>query len=304
MADDTCSECGDALGGSRRRKYCSPRCRSIGSGKLAPCAACGEDMALSATSLPPGVATHRACKTVQHGTSHRYAIGCRCDACRGWMREYGKRYRSRRNHQLTCLACGDHFWSERRERRACGIQCRNALARRGYEATRGIREEHADRERLRRLLPVVYERSKLPPPIVHARTASRLVSGRCRVCEKWFVSRFRDVTCSAECLAVSRREAKRIGKDRRRALQRGAYVADVSRKRVFESDGYRCHICDRKTDKRRSVPHPKAPTIDHIVPLALGGKHEPSNCRTACFQCNTKKSHVGHGDQMLLLSIP
>jgi len=53
---------------------------------------------------------------------------------------------------------------------------------------------------------------------------------------------------------------------------------------------------------KQTVPHPKAPTIDHVIPLAQGGTHEPLNCRAAHFLCNSLKSHQGHGDQMLLLT--
>lgn len=30
-------------------------------------------------------------------------------------------------------------------------------------------------------------------------------------------------------------------------------------------------------------------TIDHIVPLSRGGKHEASNLAPACFSCNSSK---------------
>lgn len=139
--------------------------------------------------------------------------------------------------------------------------------------------------------------------IVHVRTKSRLTSGQCRVCGQWFVSHHTDVTCSPECFDVRRQAQRRIERDKRRATKRNAFVQNVHRKKVFEADGYRCHLCGKKTDKTKHVPHPKAPTIDHIIPLALGGTHEPVNCRTACFRCNSSKSHRLAGDQLLLLAV-
>jgi len=41
-------------------------------------------------------------------------------------------------------------------------------------------------------------------------------------------------------------------------------------------------------------------TVDHIRPLAQGGKNEPSNCQIACRKCNTIKSHYS-GDYAALL---
>lgn len=88
---------------------------------------------------------------------------------------------------------------------------------------------------------------------------------------------------------------------RRRALERDAFVEPVDRRLVFEADGYRCHLCGRKTLPTKKVPHPRAPTVDHIVPLAKGGKHERKNCRTACFRCNVTKCDGGGGEQLLLI---
>lgn len=42
---------------------------------------------------------------------------------------------------------------------------------------------------------------------------------------------------------------------------------------------------------RTDVPpeHPEAPSIDHIVALANGGTHEPSNVQAAHLLCNSMK---------------
>ncbi len=127
---------------------------------------------------------------------------------------------------------------------------------------------------------------------------------RCDKCRSW-----------ASTAAREYRKAYRAkyGKDvtynvkaRRRARERAAFVADVDRVQIFEADGYRCHLrlpgCKGKTDPTKSFPHPNSPTIDHIVPLAAGGTHEPTNCRTACLRCNTAKRHNGGGEQLLLLN--
>lgn len=88
---------------------------------------------------------------------------------------------------------------------------------------------------------------------------------------------------------------------RRRARVADAFVEDVPDVTTFVADGYRCHLCGRMTDKTKSVPHPKAPTIDHVLPLAKGGTHERANCRTACFRCNVSKQDRGGGEQFALV---
>lgn len=88
---------------------------------------------------------------------------------------------------------------------------------------------------------------------------------------------------------------------RRRARLQNAFVEDVNRLEVFLADGYKCHLCGSVTDKTKAYPHPKSPTIDHIIPIAKGGLHEQSNCRTACAQCNWAKQDRGGGEQFALL---
>lgn len=43
-----------------------------------------------------------------------------------------------------------------------------------------------------------------------------------------------------------------------------------------------CHYCGRR------VP-PQELTLDHVVPLARGGRSSKNNCVPACKACNTKK---------------
>jgi len=62
----------------------------------------------------------------------------------------------------------------------------------------------------------------------------------------------------------------------------------------------RCHICNKAVKRDAVVPHPLAPTIDHVIPLAVGGTHEPLNCRCAHYICNARKGHRG-GEQLLLI---
>jgi len=92
--------------------------------------------------------------------------------------------------------------------------------------------------------------------------------------------------------------------DRRRALKRGAFVATVYRSRIFERDQWCCQLCHSKVNRDAVVPNPKAPTLDHILPLSKGGTHEPSNVQLACFLCNSLKGdrlYLGRSEQLSML---
>ena len=92
-------------------------------------------------------------------------------------------------------------------------------------------------------------------------------------------------------------------KDRRRASKRAAYVEDVNRLKVFERDKWTCHLCHRRIWRYRDMkpPHPRSPTIDHVVPFDRDGTHEPANVALACFWCNSNKGNRGGGEQLALV---
>jgi 5-methylcytosine-specific restriction endonuclease McrA len=67
---------------------------------------------------------------------------------------------------------------------------------------------------------------------------------------------------------------------------------------VFERDGYRCHLCKRMTLRTAAVPHPRAPVIDHLIPLGPGADAR-HNVATACFLCNSMRRDVGPAQLIL-----
>lgn len=79
----------------------------------------------------------------------------------------------------------------------------------------------------------------------------------------------------------------------RRARKRNALVAPVSRRAIYERDGGRCGICGKP------VPYERM-HLDHIIPLARGGTHEPRNVQTTHQRCNNRKYVTGPGQLRLL----
>ncbi|MDZ8108164.1 MAG: HNH endonuclease [Nostoc sp. DedQUE12a] len=55
------------------------------------------------------------------------------------------------------------------------------------------------------------------------------------------------------------------------------------KKYVWQRDKYQCQSCG-KTASETNL------TIDHIIPLARGGKNDISNLQTLCFKCNQQKT--------------
>ena len=120
--------------------------------------------------------------------------------------------------------------------------------------------------------------------------ACRVFVPSCAVCDKPFVTRYTRATCSPSCAEVKRRDDKREGRHRYRARKRQAFVAPVSPRAIFHRDRWCCHLCGKAIRQRDVVPAPLAPVLDHVVPLAQGGTHEPANVRAAHYLCNSIKS--------------
>ena len=62
-------------------------------------------------------------------------------------------------------------------------------------------------------------------------------------------------------------------------VERGK-VSKKLRFAIYERDGWRCRKCGRRTDDLE---------IDHIIPIAKGGKTVPDNLQTLCRRCNKEK---------------
>lgn len=87
----------------------------------------------------------------------------------------------------------------------------------------------------------------------------------------------------------------------RRALTRDPSADLIDRDEIGERDGWRCGICRRKVDSTLAYPHPRSPSLDHIVPLSLGGRHVRENVRIAHLSCNVRRSNDSSGFEQTLL---
>lgn len=62
-------------------------------------------------------------------------------------------------------------------------------------------------------------------------------------------------------------------------------IPKMTRKKVYRRDEYYCVYCKIKFIASEL-------TIDHLIPLALGGQNEITNYVTSCKKCNNKKGHM------------
>lgn len=174
--------------------------------------------------------------------------------------------RSSRLHWTRCTECSR--WLPRPHQVVCGGACRTMRDRKqaGESYTRR-------RPSLRRVITC---------PTCGAQWC-RATDGRGRG------SRY----CSTAC------RPKAVGdrgkNDRQRARRAGVTYEPINRQRVYERDGWTCGLCGELVDRTVAAPHPRSPSLDHIVPMNPldKGDHTYANVQCAHFECNWRKGRTG-----------
>lgn len=93
------------------------------------------------------------------------------------------------------------------------------------------------------------------------------------------------------CALENKRKERRVHRSRRRARIRGAKHEPIDPLLVFESSGWCCYICGIDTPKElRGTIKPRAPELDHVIPLSKGGSHTLDNVACCCRECNNIKA--------------
>lgn len=220
----------------------------------------------------------------------------------------------------TCKNCEETFRPSHAERTTfCGRKCSFAWKNKMSAMRRTI---HAalveERKRLRE------ERTRVPWHIREAEHVRAVIRKRyrtireenpvernCRQCGRRYqlsiVTRHGHHFCSDECQGLREqwnRKWTRTGTHRQRAKRLGVAYEPISRVKLFERDGWICQICERKTPKMLiGSLNKRAPELDHIVPMSLGGSHTWSNVQCACRECNGNKGASLTGQQLSLMSL-
>lgn len=205
-----------------------------------------------------------------------------------------------------CTRCREEkpravFGSDRAKADGLSAWCKACVC----SAARARRDADIDAARAReraRKRPV-RPRPAIDPAIARAqsirraerRWRRRAVVTVCKVCDRAFCPlRHRQAlamkTCSPECSDINARRM-RVAKEKVRThRKRGIQAQPVDPFRVFDRDSWRCQLCGVRTDRaKRGTSHPKAPELDHILPLAAGGAHSYENTQCSCRRCNNAK---------------
>jgi len=97
-----------------------------------------------------------------------------------------------------------------------------------------------------------------------------------------------------------------LAQARARRLRRAESWDGITDEEILERDGWRCQIpgCKRRPIRRDlKYPHPRSKSIDHIIPLSLGGDDTAVNKRAAHLGCNLARGNKAGEEQVALFGV-
>jgi len=180
-----------------------------------------------------------------------------------WARWFGKTCEWPRYPLKPCSQCGDPFLPKSTNAKYCSRRCMYQW----HDRKAGVRSQ--------------------------ADTASMV-----RFC----------VRCDSEYqhLSINRKHCSDVCRDldiqdRVGSLYHG-WIADSIRQAIYKRDDYTCWLCSGSVDMQADPQRDDwAPSLDHVLPRSMGGKHDMSNLRTAHRWCNSVRSD---SDPFNLFTLP
>lgn len=155
-----------------------------------------------------------------------------------------------------CLACGNSFRTNTIYKKFCTVECRSDFHRRSGP----------DR--------------------------SAIFFSNCPDCQCLMVLKNHGGINRKPCKDCRRRRNSLINA-RKNNMRKAAGQLTVSVFDLAARDGSSCNICRKKINLDLPGSHKWGPTIDHLLPVSMGGSNEPANLALAHRQCNTIRNNRG-----------
>lgn len=295
-----CGRCGVEFASRYKKQFCSKRCQHKGRGGIhgdfVPCEKCGKPF-------------RQTCRE----------------------KRFCSRKCSRPAKKYNCLNCGIEFHKRRFKSGSTSCQTKYCTRECAFEARR-LKKPCAQRpqEIAKRLAiwllswgddqwPMTSKCRECGDPFTAQAHAGAERQESCSSCRRRVARVCAGCGCGIEpgvsrrcdpCRRERRSEIRRAerrrrrkagggeGSYRQRCKKYGAPYTKVSRKAVLDRDGWQCVFCGVALLRGHAfiagtkTPHPRCPTIDHIVPLSFGPSspgHVFDNCQAACWVCNCER---------------
>jgi hypothetical protein len=309
---------------TRKQRYCRPGCRESWSKRQSSCVSCGQ----LRDHVPSGLVLCLDCRKERNERNHKrkrfICSACKqapadrirgpalCSKCRNSCRMCGK---AREIRFRLCQACKPEYDRLERKRNSDAAisrrisksicrNCKQSGAYKGYCTTcyplcrecflnpKGNYTYCLDCRRAK--VKSAYRSRKEIPFELEGRLS-------CLECGKEVTPAGRHVTIAFHVKFCAQACRDRYKSRQRRAKRNKVAHEPYSRVYVFDRDNWACGICKKKINDRHVYPHPKSGSIDHIVPISLGGTDTLDNVQAAHWRCNASKGNRPSNDQLRLV---
>ena len=216
-----------------------------------------------------------------------------------YRRRKGQNSRLKPLH-IKCAICQKEFDTFNQSKKTCSDRCSKELKR--------IRDRKRDRKRYGiehtwdEYLSIRKKKAKQNAEIKRIEKewykAIHTVERECKICGSLFYCFDKETkcTCSRECSQEYARR-KRNTRNDSRINPNNLVDKDISLEKLYIRDSGICYLCGKSCDwndyiirNTIKICGNKYPSIDHVQPLARGGKHQWENVRLAHWICNVNKS--------------
>ena len=190
--------------------------------------------------------------------------------------------RRRDGKQASCRECANARHKQWREdEREHYLELKRAESQRRKPQTRAYRLANKERLRVQRL---AWEASLAGDQLDAHREAHRRAAETYR-------AKNADL-CNERIRAWKKANPDKASEsvNRRRAWKHGnGPLEKFTRTEIGDRDGWICGICEMPVDKTLQFPDQQSPSLDHVVPLSLGGEHSRANSRISHWICNVRR---------------
>lgn len=191
--------------------------------------------------------------------------------------------RRRDGRQARCRKCVSAYRKRyRQDNRDRYLELRRAEVRRRRDKDRAYKQANKERARQQRL---AREASLSEEQVQRRREQGRAGSAAYRLRNPDLCSRrirnWKKANPDKPSEYLNRRRARKRGNGARERFERSE---------IGDRDAWICGICEQPIDKTLRFPDQQSPSLDHVVPLALGGEHSRANSRITHWICNVRRN--------------
>jgi hypothetical protein len=86
--------------------------------------------------------------------------------------------------------------------------------------------------------------------------------------------------------------------DRRLRVNDDGKTRYFTRADIYTRDNWTCQICLKPIDKSLRFPNPFCASVDHIIPVSMGGTNQPENLQTTHLRCNVALGNRKNSSQL------